>query len=228
MSYILDALKRADTERGQSATPPLAGTAPFVEVTPALQVPGTRLWLIAAAALALIAASLWAWQAFQPLANEAVASAPLAASTAPVQSSEPPAAEPMANTATTSPPGPAPAQQPAPSKPAAPVLPILAKAPPPPPKPRPAPAAATTTAKAEKPTTAEAAPPPLSAAQKAALPQIAVSGSSYSANPAHRMLIANGQVIKEGQELSPGLTLESIGARSAIFNQRGTRFNVNY
>ncbi len=42
------------------------------------------------------------------------------------------------------------------------------------------------------------------------------------------MLIANGQVIKEGQELSPGLTLEVIGPRSAVFNHGGTRFNINY
>ena len=42
------------------------------------------------------------------------------------------------------------------------------------------------------------------------------------------MLIANGKVIKEGQELSPGLTLEAIGPRTAVFNQGGTRFNVNY
>ncbi|MEZ5703019.1 MAG: general secretion pathway protein GspB [Burkholderiaceae bacterium] len=60
------------------------------------------------------------------------------------------------------------------------------------------------------------------------MPPIEISGSSYSSNPAHRMLIANGQVIKEGGELTPGLTLEAIGPHSAIFNQRGTRFNVNY
>lgn len=57
---------------------------------------------------------------------------------------------------------------------------------------------------------------------------IAISGSSYSANPAHRMLIANGKVVKEGQELAPGITLEVIGPRSAVFNQGGSRFNVNY
>ena len=42
------------------------------------------------------------------------------------------------------------------------------------------------------------------------------------------MLIANGQVVKEGQALSPDLTLEVIGPHSAVFNHRGTRFNVNY
>jgi general secretion pathway protein B len=113
------------------------------------------------------------------------------------------------------------------------VLPILAKAPPRPPtapdKPRAAHEAAAVDPKAPAKAAAPAHPmPSLTAEQRAALPAIAVSGTSYSSNPAHRMLIANGQVVKEGQELSPGLTLESIGQHSAIFNQRGTRFNVNY
>ena len=73
-----------------------------------------------------------------------------------------------------------------------------------------------------------AEPPALSATERAALPPIQISGSAYSAHQAHRMLIANGQVVKEGQELAPGLTLEVIGPRSAVFNHRGTRFNVNY
>ncbi|MEX1167202.1 MAG: general secretion pathway protein GspB [Hydrogenophaga sp.] len=59
-------------------------------------------------------------------------------------------------------------------------------------------------------------------------PSIEISGTSYSADPSLRMLIANGKVVKEGQELSPGLTLEAIGPRSAVFNQAGSRFNVNY
>ena len=225
MSYILDALKRADAERGQGATPPLAGTAPLVEAAPARQLPGKRLWPIAIAAFALIAASVWAWQTFRSATEPtektvAVTAAPLA--TNPPSPAEPPTT-PTATAESTAPAAPRPPISP---QPPAPVRPILAKAPPPPPaKPRPAPAATAAAAPAAAPS---AAPPPLSAAQKAALPQITVSGSSYSANPAHRMLIANGQVVKEGQELSPGLTLESIGTRSAIFNQRGTRFNVNY
>ena len=60
------------------------------------------------------------------------------------------------------------------------------------------------------------------------MPKVQISGSSYSANPEHRLLIANGQVVKEGQEVAPGLTLEVIGPRSAVFNHRGTRYNINY
>ena len=69
--------------------------------------------------------------------------------------------------------------------------------------------------------------PPLGSS-RTGQPAIEISGTSYSANPSLRMLIANGKVIKEGQELSPGLTLEAIGPRTAVFNQGGTRFNVNY
>ena len=63
---------------------------------------------------------------------------------------------------------------------------------------------------------------------RAALPTINVSGATYSANPEHRMLIVNGQVVREGQAIESGLVLETISPRSAVFNHNGTRFNVNY
>ncbi|MGM9426436.1 general secretion pathway protein GspB [Hydrogenophaga sp. MI9] len=55
-----------------------------------------------------------------------------------------------------------------------------------------------------------------------------VTGATYSENPAHRLLIVNGKVVKEGQEVEPGLVLEVISPRSAVFKRQGTRFNVNY
>lgn len=55
-----------------------------------------------------------------------------------------------------------------------------------------------------------------------------VTGATYSENPAHRLLIVNGKVVKEGQEVEPGLVLEIISPRSAVFKRQGTRFNVNY
>ena len=76
--------------------------------------------------------------------------------------------------------------------------------------------------------TAAAQPPVATSITHAGHPEIVITGTSYSTNPAHRMLIVNGQVVKEGQEASPGLTLESIGQRTAVFNQGGSRFNVNY
>jgi general secretion pathway protein B len=75
---------------------------------------------------------------------------------------------------------------------------------------------------------ATAQPPAATSISHAGHPEIVITGTSYSTNAAHRMLIVNGKVIKEGQEMSPGLTLESIGQRTAVFNQGGSRFNVNY
>lgn len=82
------------------------------------------------------------------------------------------------------------------------------------------PAAANTTA--APPTGATLPRPPANA------PALAISGATYSDNPAHRLLIVNGKVVQEGQEVAPGVRLEAIGPRSAVFNQGGTRFNINH
>ena len=62
----------------------------------------------------------------------------------------------------------------------------------------------------------------------ASAPPIKVTGVTYSDNPAHRMLIANGKVVLEGREIEPGLTLEVITPHSAVLNHRGSRYNINY
>ena len=129
---------------------------------------------------------------------------------------------------------PAPATKPSPQPPVAPLL------SPPPAAPAQAEPSAGTTAPAPT-TTTPAAPSPkpadtgpvrrladLPADQRAQLPRLAVSGASYSQNPAHRMLIVNGTVVQEGQEIAPGLTLERIGLNEAMLNQRGLRFSVAY
>lgn len=60
------------------------------------------------------------------------------------------------------------------------------------------------------------------------MPSVQVSGVTYSENRSHRMLIANGKVVHEGQEIEPGLTVEVIAPRSAVLNHRGSRYNINY
>ncbi len=68
----------------------------------------------------------------------------------------------------------------------------------------------------------------LSAEARAQLPPVSVNGSSYSVNPAHRILIVNGKVVQEGQEIAPGLTLERMGAHSAVLNHKGLRYSIGY
>ena len=72
-------------------------------------------------------------------------------------------------------------------------------------------------------------PPPSSVASAPASgPPVQISGVTYSENRSHRMLIANGKVVHEGQEIEPGLTVEVISPRSAVLNHRGSRYNINY
>ena len=224
MSYILDALQRADAERERGHVPGLNSQ----RVPPATRkpVPARRSspWhlAIAVAAGLCVVLALWWWQQPEP--------------------SPAPAAVGMAAPAVSTPPAPAPTPAPAPVAAAPePVLPILAPPrpePAPPARPSPAPAAA----KAAVPAAPAAAPaktePPAATAirsfaelppeVRAQLPAVNVSGATYSKDAAVRMLIANGKVVQEGQEIAPGLKLETIGQRSAVLNHQGMRYSIGY
>ena len=63
---------------------------------------------------------------------------------------------------------------------------------------------------------------------RAALPPLKISGTTYAENPALRMLIVDGQVLQEGQDIAPGLKLESIGPRSAVIVHQGQRLHLPY
>lgn len=234
MSYILDALKRADAERERGHVPGLhsqRGTPTAAPAGPRRQRPGAVLVGSVATAL-LLGAAAWWWLtapgAETPTTSTPEAPAPLPA---PVL---------------------APAPLPAPAAPLthapAPALPILAPEPVPTLSQRVVREPATTTAgpgqaTAPTPSPAETAATASGASNsngnvrafaeltpeiRAQLPQVSVSGSTYSSNPAHRMLIANGKVVQEGEEIAPGLQLESIGPGRAVLNHRGTRFSIGY
>lgn len=63
-------------------------------------------------------------------------------------------------------------------------------------------------------------------ARRRELPPLAVSGAVQSPDPAARMLIIDGQVLREGDAAAPGLVLERITPRAAVFSQRGQRFEI--
>lgn len=56
------------------------------------------------------------------------------------------------------------------------------------------------------------------------LPNLSFSMFVYSENPAKRLVSYNGRVIREGQEIAPGLKLERITRNGVVLNFRGHRF----
>ncbi|MDP3138499.1 MAG: general secretion pathway protein GspB [Burkholderiaceae bacterium] len=250
MSYILDALRKADAERGATATAALgtpgAADTPDAQADAAPSIPftlekrflawGVVLSVLIAAIVAVrfmdngpaqsAQADAVAWPA-APSASASVASSAPAPATAPMLV---PAPAPV-STAPKSTPATAPAPRSATSKaktegvsagsavhagPAS-----LATAP--------------ATIPSATPTTPAASAPQrifsreeLPADIRATLPALAVSGATYSANPAHRMLIVNGQVYQEGAQVAPQVVLEQIGPSSAVLRHRDYRLRIGY
>ena len=212
MSYILDALRRAEAhrerERGRVPglhTQPLSGS----EAAPAA---GQRRWLPWAGGGLLLLAGIGAgsWWASSP--QEAAAPVP-APAPAPVVAAAPPSTAPV----------PA-ASVPAPAR-AASESPYLAPAPPPGAvTPAPAPAAVPAP---PAPPAAEARIPRLSELPESTrreLPKLTISGSVYSDDPASRFVVVNGEVMREGARLGADLVLEQIGQRELVLRFRGQRY----
>jgi general secretion pathway protein B len=232
MSYILEALRRAESERERGQVPRLHSQAwsgqggPEAAGAPAAR-SGRRWWWLGLGLSLLLgaAAAFWLWQA--PAAVTAPPLAPDAQAPAkPLPEVRPPApvvAPAPASTQVASPDAEmraASAPWPLPPPPAA--LPPAARAdalrPPPA-----ASAAVVAAASTQPPALAE-----LSPALRAELPSLQVGGAMHSPTPAHRMLILNGQVYREGDQITPGLRLEQIQLRSAVLSYKGQRLRLDY
>jgi general secretion pathway protein B len=59
-------------------------------------------------------------------------------------------------------------------------------------------------------------------------PKLAITGGVYSANRSQRMLIVNGQVVNEGADLGAGVVVEEIKPKSAVLRFRGGRYSVAF
>lgn len=216
MSYILDALRRAeaDRERERGAVPGLHAQ-PVPEGAPARSTPPRR-WLPWAGGGLLLIAGLGAGVWWAGSARDAVPPAPApspAPSTAPAAV---PAPAPVASTIT---PAPAPSTS-LPAAPAASVSPYLPPVPPPaavvaPPAPAPAPRAEP----ARLPLVNE-----LPEATRRELPRLALGGSVYSDDPRSRLVIVNGEVLHEGARLGPDLLIEQIRPRELVLRYKGQAY----
>ena len=212
MSYILDALRKADAER-------VRGTLPDLHTQPVLQAssvaaPRPRWRLGSAAALALVLAV-------------AVAVAAAVAALVGSRLTSRHADRPVAVAATPALPVPQvsvaaevaalPAAPAAPAPLAVPLAPI---------------APASRGAKA--PSAAGPAAPRLYALNELPepirrdLPVLTVGGAMHSDNPAQRMLILNGQVFHERDVIAPNLTLVQVQLKSALLEFRGYRYRITY
>lgn len=216
MSYILEALKKSQAERQLGELPSIH--APQVQLQPAPDTSGQRrlpLWIATGAACA-VAAAWWWWPA------PVVAPAPVAA-VAPV------AAAPVAVPVPVPAPAPAIAPLPAPvvvkAAPPAPAPVIRAVTPPPAPVPVPAPAPAPVAAPSEEITPGlRDLPEPI----QRQIPPVALGGYMYSKDPADRLLLIDKVLRHEGEEVAPGLVLEKLQPKAAIFSFKGYRYRVPY
>jgi len=232
MSYILDALKKAEAERRMGTAPETRAAAGAPRYQPGT--PSTRpLRLIIVVLLALLAGAGigFAWQTWHraPTAAPRAASAPPQATTAPAPAAPPAIAEapPKAEEAP-------PVGRAAPSSPAAAEQrPVLRHVRPPAPVRHSASQAATAQRPAAAPApSAEAAAvvtlQQLPAAIRSRIPPLATSGYLYSGNPADRSVVLNGRLLREGDRVAPQLTLEQLLPDGMVLNYDGHRFRTAY
>ena len=235
MSYILEALKKAQAERQLGSAPTIHALpiqAAAAERSGAGRIP-LAIALTAAVVAAIAAGVLW-WRQATPVAPPVLASAVIEPGPVLQPAPQLPPAPvvvtrqlPVARPAQVAPAPaftPAPAPAPAPSKnrvapsPAAPPAPALVSAP---------------AVQASEP--AAAAPEEslptlreLPEAQRSGMPQVTFGGYMYSPNPADRLLLIDKTLRREGEEVAPGLVLEKLLPKAAVMNYRGTRYRVPY
>ena len=258
MSYILDALRRADAERerDRGAVPGLHAqpVAPLsADVGAPRRAASRRVGAAAAMGLVvlLIGGGLWVWRTepapVRVAATQVTVGMPAAVvpPTAPLPAAATlPAAPPTAATPTAATP-PAVLVPPAPPRSA-------------PPRTAPAAAASASTSAATRDVAAPApsrrsakgadarpfAPAGASASASAPdrvptqaelpealrreLPTLSFGGAMFSPTPANRMLIVNGQVFREGDKLAPELWLEQIKLKDAVLRYKGQRYSVTF
>jgi general secretion pathway protein B len=215
MSYILEALKKAQAERARGAIPDLEARPLALPAADA----GTRrkpLLLGGAALAAVVLAGAIAWFAM------------------PRQGTAPPAAPAPKESALAA----APRREPAPSVPAAPVAPVAPAVPAAPAPSAPHPAAAAPRSAAPLPPVAKPRPAdkPETVAQlqdlppqiQREIPTLAVNGYIYASNPSERSVLINNHLRREGDQVAPGLTLEKLLPKEMVLNYRGYRYRIAY
>jgi general secretion pathway protein B len=247
MSYILEALKKAQAERQLGNAPTIHAPAPSYAAPRAGQ-GAQRRYLALGVGVVVIAAAvalLWPRLAGEapvrlaavtpPAAVPATAPATVPATapaTAPVATPAPPAVVIPASAPVVQPaPAPAPVAEARPVrvKPApAPVVPAASSPPQPSPQQREAapaaPAVAAQPVGDDQLRTLQQLPDTL----QREIPKVAFGGYIYSPTPGESLLLVDKMLRREGEEVAPGLVLERLTPKAAVMNYRGTRYRAAY
>lgn len=229
MSYILEALKKSQAERQLGELPSIH--APQVQLhdgAASASARRTPVWLALGGVAVAVAAALLLWQPWQadaaaPAAAAVVPAVLAQAVPAPLPVDAPPAAVAPAPVAAFVPPAATaapvhharPVAEPKQETPGQAVSPPVAA---------PAPAVPPTPAAEESVPGMRDLPEPI----QRQIPAIAIGGYIYSKNPADRLLLIDKVLRHEGEELAPGLVLEKLQPKAAIFSFKGYRYRVPY
>ena len=226
MSYILDALRKADAERERGHVPGIHAQPSFGGAAPVgtRAAPWPRLWIATAVLVVALLIALLIALGWSLLGGGSRGSAVVPTPT-PVAVVAPAAAPPTP--AVLVPPA-APRPEPAPvavavarkPKPVSPALPVAT-------------AARTDTnpavpAASASNTNRVYAVNELPDDIRRQLPTVSVGGSMYSATAANRILIINGQVLHEGDKIAPELLLQQIKPKAAVLAFRGYRYTIGF
>jgi general secretion pathway protein B len=249
MSFILDALKRAEEERARGQVPGVhTPAAALAGMAPARGFPLARVGVAVGGIAAVCAVGLFVWQMNQ--SREVINKAAV-----PVGADGLAAASAVSVTTAAVAIG-VQAQAALPSVAAASAVAVAATAEPPLPVsalPKPAKTVDVETLPAKKATVAEAGarggqmrmeaefmPPGMAApakvipfdqipaSRRAQMPKLLVSGGMYSEQASSRMVIVNDQVWREGESPMPGVEVEAIRIRSVVLSWQDLRFELRF
>jgi general secretion pathway protein B len=223
MSYILDALRKAERERKLGRVPGID----LNRVATNTGQPRSRWPVWVAAGLMLNALVLGAWYLYQTDTLErrpdpVEDAAPEAASAnpePPIQN--PPDTEIAAVATPAEPAAPVVSSPPKVESDAAQAIPTKPSAAKPPPAPAPKPAAKAVTRRPPKPAPLLADMPP---AYRMEVPQLDLSVHVYSDTPRKRFVFINGKQYREGQRMSEGPKVEQIQLQGVVLQYEGERF----
>lgn len=217
MSYILEALKKAEAERHGGA--PQAVRMPVFASAPAGQASSRKrlLWAMIPAIVLAVAGTAWFIQEQEEAPSRKLAQAPVQASPAlalppPPEVTSAPAVEPARPT-------PKPREKPAEK--------ATEKAP----------EQKTPEKKAAEKSESKKSPPAeqqvmtlreLPEHIQREIPPLSVGGYIYSGSKADRSVLINKRLLREGDEVAPGLMLETMQPNGMIFSYKGYRYRTGY